>query len=50
MARINLSVSDELRREMDRLHWVNWSKVFADAVGDVVRKLDALQQRDRVDE
>ena len=44
MAKMNLSVPDDLKAEMDKLHWVNWSKVFADASADVVLKARTLER------
>ncbi len=38
MAQMNVSVPEDLKAEMNKLHWVNWSRVFQDAAADVVLK------------
>ena len=43
MAKVNLSVPDDLKTEMQRLHWVNWSRVFADVARETIIKSDALE-------
>ena len=47
MARMNISISDELREEMDELHGVNWSEVARDAFDREVRKHRRVDPMDR---
>lgn len=52
MARINLSVSDELKVQMDALEHINWSKVAADAFARIVqqsRSIDVNNMNDVIE-
>ena len=46
MAKMTISVPDDLRAEMDRLNWINWSHLFANAAASAILKAESLNLED----
>ena len=42
MAKMTISIPDDLRAEIEKLPWVNWSKVSANAFADTILKARAM--------
>jgi hypothetical protein len=48
MPTITLSVSDELKKEMDSFKDVNWSEITRDLLSDKVKRLKFLKEMDEL--